>query len=40
LFLSAGWSDMSKHTVSFIYVMSNTAVPGIVKIGWTGKLAE
>ncbi|XVQ86425.1 GIY-YIG nuclease family protein [Microbispora siamensis] len=31
---------MSKHTVGFVYVLSNEAMPGIVKVGMTAKLAE
>ncbi len=28
------------HTVGFVYVLSNKAMPGIVKVGMTTKLAE
>lgn len=31
---------MPKHTVGFVYVLSNPAMPGLVKVGWTGKLTE
>ncbi|MFC0862868.1 GIY-YIG nuclease family protein [Sphaerimonospora cavernae] len=31
---------MSKHTVGFVYVLSNEAMPGIVKVGMTTDLAE
>ncbi|MFB9677635.1 GIY-YIG nuclease family protein [Streptosporangium vulgare] len=31
---------MPTHTVGFVYVLSNEAMPGIVKVGMTTKLAE
>jgi T5orf172 domain. len=31
---------LSRHTVGFVYVLSNEAMPGIVKVGMTTKLAE
>lgn len=31
---------MPKHTVGFTYVLSNLAMPGMVKVGWTDALAE
>ncbi|MGW6197287.1 GIY-YIG nuclease family protein [Kribbella sp. NPDC055110] len=31
---------MPKHTVGFVYVLSNPSMPGLVKVGWTGKLTE
>lgn len=31
---------MPKYTIGFVYVISNRAMPGIVKVGWTEKLAE
>ncbi|MGW4640405.1 GIY-YIG nuclease family protein [Sphaerisporangium sp. NPDC004334] len=31
---------MPKHSVGFVYVLSNRAIPGMVKIGFTTKLAE
>ncbi|MEV5831144.1 GIY-YIG nuclease family protein [Spirillospora sp. NPDC052242] len=31
---------MTGHTVGFVYVLSNEAMPGIVKVGMTGNLAE
>jgi len=31
---------LPKHAIGFIYVLSNEAMPGIVKVGITEKLAE
>lgn len=31
---------MPKYTVGFTYVLSNAAMPGMVKVGWTGDLGE
>lgn len=31
---------MAKHTIGFVYVLSNAAMPGIVKVGRTKNLAE
>ena len=31
---------MPKHTIGFVYVLSNEAIPGFVKVGMTEKLAE
>ena len=31
---------MPKHAIGFVYVLSNVAMPGIVKVGMTEKLAE
>lgn len=31
---------MPKHTIGFVYVLSNEAMPGIVKVGMTKRLAE
>jgi len=33
-------AGLPKHTIGFIYVLSNEAMPGIVKVGITEKLAE
>lgn len=31
---------MPKHTVGFVYVLSNKAIPEMVKIGMTDRLSE
>jgi T5orf172 domain len=31
---------LPKHAIGFVYVMSNKAMPGILKVGWTAQLAE
>lgn len=31
---------MLRYTIGFVYVLSNEAMPGIVKVGMTTKLAE
>ena len=33
-------ADLPKRTIGFVYVLSNEAMPGIVKVGMTEKLAE
>ncbi len=32
--------DLPKYTIGFAYILSNRAIPGMVKIGWTSQLGE